>query len=158
MRKVTLCFLVDNNRICLAMKKRGFGVGKWNGVGGKVREEETVEAAAIRELKEEIGVETHPHHLEGVGNIKFYFNEQPDWNQHMHIFFIREWFGDPIETEEMAPQWYDRNKLPYESMWVTDTHWLPKVLEGKKIEGEVYFAGEGDEIEKFDFRELQNRF
>ncbi|HET8669978.1 MAG TPA: NUDIX domain-containing protein, partial [Candidatus Saccharimonadales bacterium] len=40
----------------LAMKKRGFGINKWNGVGGKVDEDETIEQAAIRECQEEITV------------------------------------------------------------------------------------------------------
>ncbi len=146
--------MVDGNRLCLAMKKRGFGIGKWNGIGGKVQDEETVEEAAIRELKEEIGVDTHHHHLEEVGNIKFYFNEKPDWNQHMHIFFIKNWTGKPIETEEMAPQWFDNDKLPYKDMWVDDPHWLPKVIEGKKIEGEFYFTKEGSELDRFELKEL----
>lgn len=154
MRKVTLCFLEDDNRICLAMKKRGFGVGKWCGIGGKVQEGESIKEAAVRELKEEIGVDTHNQHLEEVGNIKFYFNEKPDWNQHMHIFFIKNWQGEPQETEEMAPQWYDKNEIPYEKMWVDGIHWLPKVLNGKKIEADFYFAKDGDELDKFEVREL----
>ena len=39
MKKTTLCFLLKNDEVLLAMKKRGFGVGKWNGVGGKLKEE-----------------------------------------------------------------------------------------------------------------------
>ena len=38
------------------MKKRGFGVGKINGVGGKVGKGETIETAAVREAHEEVGV------------------------------------------------------------------------------------------------------
>jgi len=33
------------------MKKRGFGQGKWNGFGGKVEPNESIEQAAIREMK-----------------------------------------------------------------------------------------------------------
>ena len=36
-RKIlTLVFLREGTRVLLGMKKRGFGVGKWNGFGGKV--------------------------------------------------------------------------------------------------------------------------
>lgn len=155
MRKVTLCFLVDDNQICLAMKKRGFGVGKWNGIGGKVGRGETIKQTVIRELKEEIGVDTEHHHLEKVGNIKFYFDKNTNFNQHMHIFFIKKWKGEPIETEEMAPRWYDKNKLPYKNMWIDDPYWLPKVIEGKKIEGEFHFVKEGSEIDTFELKELE---
>ena len=33
LRLATLCFLVKGEMILLAMKKRGFGAGRWNGVG-----------------------------------------------------------------------------------------------------------------------------
>lgn len=40
MRQATLCFLIrevnGENELLLAMKKKGFGQGKWNGVGGKL--------------------------------------------------------------------------------------------------------------------------
>ena len=39
LRQATICLLRKNDEVLLAMKKRGFGVGKWNGVGGKVKAE-----------------------------------------------------------------------------------------------------------------------
>ncbi len=157
MRNVTLCFLLRGDEICLAMKKQGFGIGKWNGVGGKVEEGETIEEAAVRELYEEIGVHANITDLENMGNIKFYFNEKPDWNQQMHIYFINQWQGEPIESEEMAPKWYKKDQIPYEAMWIDDPHWLPKVLDGKKIEGEFYFNKDGAELDKFTVNELVSK-
>ena len=54
--ETTLCLLRKENKILLAMKKRGFGTGKYNGVGGKIENGETLNEAMIRETKEEIGV------------------------------------------------------------------------------------------------------
>ena len=55
-RKVlTLVLLRQENRVLLGMKKRGFGVGKWNGFGGKLEPGETVVEAAAREVREECG-------------------------------------------------------------------------------------------------------
>ena len=48
MLETTLCLLKKDNRILLAMKKRGFGEGKYNGVGGKIENGETPEEAMIR--------------------------------------------------------------------------------------------------------------
>lgn len=153
MQLTTLCFLIRGNEICLAMKKRGFGIGKWNGMGGKVQVKESIEAAALRELKEEIGVEVESSHLEKVGQIKFYFKDKNMWNNHMHIFLIRQWSGQPQETDEMRPRWYDVDQLPFDRMWVDDSHWLPLVISGKKIVGEFHFNDKGDMIEKHEVKE-----
>ena len=42
----------EEERILLAMKKRGFGAGKFNGFGGKVEARETILEAALREFEE----------------------------------------------------------------------------------------------------------
>ena len=54
--ETTLCLLKKDNSILLAMKKRGFGSGKYNGIGGKIEKGETPDEAMIRETKEEIKV------------------------------------------------------------------------------------------------------
>ena len=45
-----------NERVLLGQKKRGFGMGKWNGYGGKAKEGETIERSARREFFEEAGI------------------------------------------------------------------------------------------------------
>ena len=67
--ETTLCLLRRNEEILLAMKKRGFGEGKYNGVGGKIEGTETPEATMLRETKEEIGVT--PIQYEKVGVVSF---------------------------------------------------------------------------------------
>lgn len=159
MTKTTLCFLMRDDEILLAMKKRslsGFGVaiGKWNGIGGKVDVGETVESAAIRELNEEISVVAKEEELKEVGNIKFYFKDKPEWDQHVHIFTVKSWEGEPTETEEMMPQWYKHHEIPFHLMWDDDKHWLPLVLAGKKIEGEFHFNEDGSGFTDFKIREI----
>jgi 8-oxo-dGTP pyrophosphatase MutT (NUDIX family) len=140
LRKATLCILVSDGRILLAMKKRGFGTGKWNGAGGKQEAGEDVKTTAVRETVEEIGVV--PTSMRKVAVLNFYFPESPkdkDWNQQVHIFLVDGWEGTPKETEEMNPKWFELGKIPYESMWDDDRHWLPKVLEGKNLKGDFIF-------------------
>src|SRR5262245_53934006 len=105
MKISTLCFLVKDDQILLAMKKRGFGEGKWNGVGGKINPNESIKAAAIRELSEEIGVDAKEEHLESMGILRFR-SKNPGLNWETNVFFIRTWQGEPVESEEMRPQWY----------------------------------------------------
>lgn len=154
MKPTTLCLLLKNNQILLAMKKRGFGAGKWNGVGGKVLEGESIELAAIREMKEEIGVDSDVADLENVGSIKFYFSDNPEFDQHMHVFTLQNWQGEPSETEEMKPQWFGFSEIPYATMWIDDKFWLPKVLNGKKIDASFYFREGGKILENQEVREI----
>ena len=147
LRQCTLVFLQQGDQILLAMKKRGFGAGRWNGVGGKVEENETIRQAAVREAEEEIGVRIHPEDLRGVAVLNFYFSEAPadkDWNQQVYVYFCDDWQNEPVESEEMAPQWYHTYELPYPDMWPGDELWLSKVLEGHQVEAAFMFDASGN--------------
>jgi mutator protein MutT len=132
----TLVFLIEDDNILLAMKKRGFGSDRWNGVGGKIEPGETVEQAMIRETQEEIGVT--PLEFTSVGFHDFRF---PDGtaDMHVHVFLCTKWQGEPTETEEMAPRWFKQSDIPYDEMWQDDRFWLPQVLEGNKVHGVFTF-------------------
>ena len=49
MRNTTLTYLLREEYVNLPEKKRGFGVNRHNGYGGKQNGEESIETAAIRE-------------------------------------------------------------------------------------------------------------
>lgn len=131
------------------MKKRGFGLGKWNGVGGKLKDGETIEESAVREIKEEIGVDVSLKDLKNMGTLKFQFDENPEWDQTCQIFTVHTWEGEPTESEEMRPQWYSTSELPFDTMWVDDPHWLPKMLAGQMIDGEFLFDKTGGTMLNF---------
>jgi 8-oxo-dGTP diphosphatase / 2-hydroxy-dATP diphosphatase len=130
--------------VCLAMKKRGFGAGRWNGAGGKVKDGETIEDALIRETTEEIGV--IPEKFHKVAELHFTFAHNPDWDQIVLAYFCTKWQGEPTESEEMAPRWYKADSLPFDQMWPDDIHWIPKVLDGKLIKKAKFTFGEKDAI------------
>lgn len=134
MKKITtILFLRREGEILLAMKKRGFGEGKWNGVGGKVEGSETVLAGAVRECQEEIGV--IPQSPKLVGRLIFYDKADPEFCHDTHIFVATEWEGEPHETEEMRPQWFKETDIPYSQMWIDDHLWMPLLLQNKLFEG-----------------------
>lgn len=152
MKQLTLLFLLQDNQILLAMKKRGFGAGRWNGVGGKLDEGETVEQALVRECKEEI--EVSPTTYEKCAEIIFHEQHEGSHNTlQVHAFICSEWQGNPTETEEMAPKWFDLDKIPYENMWADDPHWLPLVLSGKKLECEFHLDA-NDQVSEYSIQEV----
>jgi 8-oxo-dGTP diphosphatase len=146
--QVTLLFLRSEGRILLAMKKRRFGVGKWNGVGGKVEPGETYEQAAIRECQEEIGVT--PKHIKLQGELHFF--DLPDVEHYCHIYVAYDWEGEPVETEEMRPQWFNEQDIPYDQMWPDDEYWMPKFLNNIPFKGMVVI--EDDKVKQCDITEV----
>ncbi len=163
MWQATICLLIKENlpaggkkELLLAMKKRGFGVGKWNGVGGKLDSEKgdkDIVDTAIRETKEEIGVKIKD--LEKVAVLNFYFPYNQAWDQDVHVFLVRDWKGAPKETEEMMPKWFKAEEIPFGRMWDDDKFWLPQVLSGKKVKGEFIFK-EGERVSEKNVKIVEN--
>ena len=142
----TVCFVLDRStqRLLLGLKKRGVGVGKYNGFGGKLEAGETAREAAARELWEESGITVIPDFLQLMGHVCF-----PHVQQRMHVFVVTEWQGTPQESEEMMPQWFPLSAIPYPQMWPTDAAWLPFVLDGKQITVVVHRRPDGQRVCEF---------
>lgn len=146
----TLCFLIKENRILLGMKKRGFGIGKWNGIGGKRhKNDKDIIETMIRETEEEIGVIPIEYKL--VAKLKFIWEDKAEWNQRVSVFLVTKWKGKPIESEEEKPKWWSIDKLPFNKMWEDDPTWLPAILKGKKIRGKYFFDKE-NRIKKYEVK------
>lgn len=135
-KQLTLCVVHDEARVLLGLKKRGFGMGKWNGFGGKVAPGETVEDAARRELEEEARIRALD--LRRRGRLTFEF-ESGEEDLEVHLFSATRWEGDPSESDEMRPDWFARDAVPFERMWADDRHWLPHLLDGRDVEGHFRF-------------------
>lgn len=148
---LTLCIVHQHSKVLLGMKKRGFGVGRWNGFGGKVKEKETIEDAAKREVKEEAGIEIEA--LEKIGIVDFKFKDCPEILQ-VHIFKAKNFSGEPTESEEMKPQWWHIEEIPFKKMWPDDKQWMPLFLNGKRFKGKFLF-GESDIILEQELVEVE---
>ena len=139
---LTLCLPVRDGETLLGMKKRGFGMGRWNGFGGKVEPGETIEEAAKRETFEEADIVVEA--MEPVGILEFEFAGDPTILE-VHIFRVTAFSGTPVETEEMWPKWYRNDAIPFKHMWPDDIHWFPLFFAGKTFRGRFLF-GKGDAI------------
>ncbi len=107
---VAACALVDRDgRVLLAKRPKGRShAGLWEFPGGKLQGEETPEAALIRELKEELGIETDASCL---APIAFASCDLGEFHLLMPLFVCRKWTGTPVAHEHEALRWVRPNEL-----------------------------------------------
>lgn len=136
-RIVTTLLLIEcGENLLLGEKKRGFGLGKINGVGGKLEPNETPLDAVVRECREEIGVT--PISPVEYGIIEF---DEVVKNERciveMHIFKCNGYSENetPKESDEIKPLFVNKNQIPYDKMFEDDRYWLPELLKGRKFKG-----------------------
>jgi len=101
---VAACALVDpDGRVLIAQRPQGKSLaGLWEFPGGKVEEGETPEAALIRELREELGIEATQACL-----APFVFASHPydDFHLLMPLYLLRRWTGFPEPRHHAALKW-----------------------------------------------------
>lgn len=134
----TLLFIIEGDRILLIEKKRGLGAGKVNAPGGRLEPGETPLTAAVRELKEEVGVDAT--NVRELGQVSFHFLD--GYDLHCHVFRADTCVGTPIETAEANPFWVPLAEIPYPKMWADDATWLPHLVANRPFRGRYIFDGD----------------
>ncbi|KAJ3520003.1 hypothetical protein NMY22_g12938 [Coprinellus aureogranulatus] len=157
-RRYTNAFVVQDNKILLGMKKRGWGQGKYNGFGGKVDVGEEPLDAAKRELKEEAGIDADLVHA----GVFLFLTDGVEWAFHIDIYRADSFTGEVTESEEMKPEWFAASTevpaaselppIPFDRMWETDHVWLPLLIARKPFAGRADFTGEKDQSKPCKWR------
>ena len=143
--EATLCEIIHGGRLLLQRKSAGrFGEGKWNGPGGKVKPGETPLECVVREVREETGLTVSRLTEQGV--VDFYFGEKPEPDWVVHIYTTSTFTGQPTESDEGELRWFRVDEIPYDEMWMDDTHWLPVLLEGKRFRGVFVYDVDGTRL------------
>lgn len=134
----------EKYQLCFGkVKKEGFSKGFYNGFGGKVGDkikDETIESGLVREAMEEFSITLREFIKKAIVNFYSKDKEEPDVTT--HVFFVKSWLGDPSESEEICPRWFDIDKIPYDKMWASDKYWLSDLL---KINSSDYLK-KSDEV------------
>jgi 8-oxo-dGTP diphosphatase len=146
-----LCLLVgtrdDGTReVLLGHKKTGLGTGKIVGLGGHVEPGESPAEAAAREAKEESGLDVPLAALTRAAHVTFLFPSHPSWDMDVDIFTATDWSGEPSESEEIRPQWFPVDDLPYGQMWDDAPRWLPRVLSGERLRATFSYAADNETV------------
>jgi 8-oxo-dGTP diphosphatase len=127
-------------QVLLGLKKRGFGAGRWVGLGGHVEPGEEPVDAVVREVAEESGLVVAASALRRAAWLNFVFPARPAWDQTAEVFVTSSFRGEPAESDELIPRWFPVGGLPLDGMWDDARYWLPVVLAGGQVTAEITFA------------------
>ncbi|MDR6263347.1 (deoxy)nucleoside triphosphate pyrophosphohydrolase [Roseobacter sp. N2S] len=107
---VSAVALIDKDgRVLLAQRPEGKSLaGLWEFPGGKVEAGETPELALIRELEEELGINTWASCL---APLTFASHSYDDFHLLMPLFACRKWEGIPTPQENQVLKWVKPNHM-----------------------------------------------
>jgi 8-oxo-dGTP diphosphatase len=121
---VSAVALIDvDGRVLLGQRPEGKSMaGLWEFPGGKVESGETPEAALVRELNEELGIDTWESCL---APLTFASHSYEKFHLLMPLFACRKWNGTPQSRENQALKWVNANELSSYPMPAADIPLIP---------------------------------
>jgi 8-oxo-dGTP diphosphatase len=121
---VSAVALIDvDGRVLLAQRPAGKSLaGLWEFPGGKVDPGETPEIALIRELQEELGIDTWASCL---APLTFASHTYEDFHLLMPLYACRKWNGTPQGREGQTLKWVRANDLAQYPMPPADIPLIP---------------------------------
>lgn len=125
---VVACALVDaDGRVLIAQRPEGKSLaGLWEFPGGKVEPGETPEEALIRELREEIGVETQ---VACLAPLTFASHSYEKFHLLMPLYVCRRFSGTPVPREVQALKWVRPKNLRDYPMPPADAPLIPFLID-----------------------------
>ena len=123
-KEAILCFIKNGNQILLIQVEYGKDKVFWNGISGFIDTGESFEDAALREVKEEIGIQIDRKSLVQIGN------HTVSENLELHVFTATKWNGvpKPMESSIKDVRWFPTTHLPFADMFPASEKWLPEIL------------------------------
>lgn len=125
---VAACALVDaDGRVLITQRPEGKALaGLWEFPGGKVEPGETPEEALVRELREEIGVETK---VACLAPLTFASHSYDDFHLLMPLYVCRRFWGTPVAREVQALKWVRPNRMRDYPMPPADEPLIPFLID-----------------------------
>ena len=125
---VAACALVDTDgRVLLAQRPEGKQLaGLWEFPGGKVEPGETPEQCIIRELHEEIGIETE---IPCLAPLTFASHSYDDFHLLMPLFVCRRFRGIAQPREGQALKWVRPKQMREYPMPPADAPLIPFLID-----------------------------
>jgi hypothetical protein len=91
-------------------------------------------------MEEESGIKLSEAAVKAIGYLHFTMGVSKKL-MHVHVFesFVSSDVS-AIETDEMRPQWFPEDSVPFADMWADDPLWFPYFLTGRNFNGRFEFA------------------
>ncbi len=108
---VVACALIDVDKRVLIARRKDDGsenASLWEFPGGKIEQGETPEQAIIRELKEELGIDTQSACL---APLSFVSHNYDNFHLLMPLYICRKWQGEPEPLAHSELRWVRANRL-----------------------------------------------
>ncbi len=144
MKLATLVYLKHEGKTLMihrVKKQADIHAGKWNGLGGKLEAGESPEACAIREVREESGLEVG--NLRYGGLLVFAGFKGEDW--YVWVFTAGQFKGQLIDSPEGRLQWIPDEQVRALPLWPSDLLFLDWLEAGKLFSARFVYT-EQDEM------------
>jgi len=120
----------DRTRVLLVHRHKRGGdqhLGKYNGLGGKLHDDEDIVACMRREAREEAGIECAEPVLRGTISWPGFGPGGEHWFG--FVFRIDAFDGGPVqENDEGTLEWVEVSRILELPLWEGDRHFLPLVF------------------------------
>lgn len=154
-RKAVKCILIENGKIVITKYLKGSKIGYYDIPGGKIEDGETPKETAIREMREETGIEILDLIKRGSFEVEY-----PNRVFIFDVFMAKQYKGNPQNFEENISKWIDIGELLKKKKILSNILMLRKpynkALYNEKIN--FYIKVEVDEEEnilKFEYEETK---
>ena len=72
-----------------------------------------------------------------------------------HVYCADEYSGEIAETEEIRPQWFSYDEIPFDKMWKDDKYWFNYMLTDKLFKGHFLFKSDQETIINYKLNEVK---
>ena len=125
MKLATLCYVRQDGKTLMVhriKKVNDIHQGKWNGLGGKLEPGETPEDCAVREIREESGLQATRLIYKGLLTFPKFAHDE-DW--YAFVFVVDQFTGNLIDSPEGNLRWVDDGHVMQLNLWEGDRIFLP---------------------------------
>lgn len=144
-KNTTLCYIEKDGEYLMMhriKKQNDANYGKWLGIGGKFKDNETPLECALREIKEETGVTACNLKYRGIVN---FISDIYD-SEVMHLFTTKEFVGEiNFDCDEGVLKWVKKQDLDKLNLWEGDRIFLTMLNEDKQF-FRLILKYEGDKL------------